>query len=172
MLLSLRLKRGAVLTDKTGETRFILIAGHYKEEKTMKNSWEQELGNSFSHHASGIKVSRGVFTDLCAANDLLQQTRGDDLSLPAISTALRRWALQQDDVEKVAVGYIGTQYSIAVLLDNLQLERISSLYSELEHVWRKFGEYTPLLYPLGPAQRDSLLLNSADCYVVYPAYES
>ena len=169
MLLSLRLKRGAVLTDKTGEVRFVLIAGHYKEEKTMENSWEQGLGNFFSQHASRRRESRGVFTGLCAANDLNNQTRNDALSLPAISTALRRWALQQDDVEKVAVGYIGKQYTIAVLLHGLKLERISHLYSELQHIWQKFGEYTPVLYPLGPAQRHSLLLNSADCYIVYPA---
>lgn len=135
----------------------------------MESSSEEWLGNSLPPVGDGRKVSRGVFTGRCAPNDLLQQTQGDELSLPAISTALRRWALQQEDVEKVAIGYIGRQYSVAVLLDNLQLERISRLYSELEHVWQKFGEYTPLLYPLGPAQRDSLLLNSADCYVVYPA---
>jgi len=135
----------------------------------MKNSWEEELGDSLSPDANGRKVSRGVFTDLCEANDLFQQTRGDELSLPAISTALRRWASQQDDVEKVAVGYIGKQYTVAILLERLQLERVSLLYAELEHIWWKFDEHTPLLYPLGPAQRNSLMLNSADCYVVYPA---
>jgi hypothetical protein len=135
----------------------------------MKNSWEPDLGDSFSPDTDGEKMSRGVFTGLCVANDLNHQTRNDALSLPVISTALRRWALQQDDVEKVAFGYIGKQYIVAVLLHRLQLERIAYLYSELQHIWQKFGEYTPVLYPLGPAQRNSLMLNSADCYIVYPA---
>jgi hypothetical protein len=121
--------------------------------------------SSLSHRRD---VVREGFTGVCAPNDLLEQTRRDELSLPAISVVLRRWALQQEDVETVAVGYVGARYSIAILFTELQVERIASLYTELDHVFGKFGDCVPLLYPLGPTQRDSLLLNSADCYVVYP----
>jgi len=134
----------------------------------MEGSWQEEFGNSFSPVDDGRNVPRGVFTGLCEAHSLQQQMHHDVLSLPAISTALRRWALQQEDVEKVAIGYIGAAYSVAILLSKLELERISRLYVELEHVRSKFGEFAPLLYPLGPAQRDSFLLNSADCRIVYP----
>jgi hypothetical protein len=114
--------------------------------------------------AADSRTSAGVR----APNCLLEQTRRDALSLPAISVALRRWALQQQDVKQIAVGYGGTQYSVAILLTELQFERFSTLYTELDHVLGKFGESIVLLYPLGPTQQESLLLNSADCYTVYP----
>jgi len=135
----------------------------------MYGSSENWLGDSLSSSPDRRGADRGALRGVCAPNDLLEQTRRDELSLPAISVVLRRWALQQEDVEKVAVGYVGARYSIAILFRELQFERIASLYTELDHVFGRFGEYVPLLYPLGPTQRDSLLLNSADCYVVYPA---
>jgi hypothetical protein len=135
----------------------------------MYGSLENSCGDSFSLTPERRNVARGVFTGFSAPTDLLEQTRQDGLSLPAIAVALRRWALQQEDVEKISVGYGGKRYSIAVLFAELQIGRISSLYGELGHVLSKFGECTSLLYPLGPAQQDSLLLNSADCYVVYAA---
>jgi hypothetical protein len=135
----------------------------------MYGSSENFFGRSSSASPERKDAGRGVFTELPAPVDLLDQTRHDGLSLPAIAVALRRWALQQKDVERVAVGYVGAHYSIAVLFTGLRLERISNLYAELNGTLSKFGECTFLLYPLGPAQRNSLLLNSADCYVVYPA---
>lgn len=135
----------------------------------MEISWEHGFDNSSSPIDNGRKVPRGVFTGLCKAHDLQQQMHQDALSLPAISVGLRRWALQQEDVEKVAIGYIGANYSIAILFDKLEPERMSHLYIELEHIWSKFGEFTPLLYPLGPTQRESILLNSVGCRIVYPA---
>lgn len=137
----------------------------------MYGSLENSRGDLFSPTPEGADVGRGAFTELSTPTDLLEQTRHDGLSLPAIAVALRRWALQQEDVKKVAIGHVGAQYSVAILFSDLQLERISGLYTETEltRALSKFGEYTSLLYPLGPAQEDSLLLNSADFYVVYPA---
>jgi hypothetical protein len=135
----------------------------------MYDSSENSFGDFYSPAPDTRDVDRGVFADAYAPTNLLEQTRRDMLSLPAISVALRRWALQQEDVEKVAVGYIGAQYSVAILFTEPQPGRISSLYTELDHILGKFGESTVLVYPLGPTQQDSLLLNSVDCYVVYPA---
>jgi len=135
----------------------------------MYDSFENRYEDFFSRSPDTSGVDGGVFTELSAPTDLLDQTRQDGLSLPAIAVALRRWALQQEDVEKVAVSHAGEQYSVAILFTELQSERVSSLYAELNYVLNKFGEYTALLYPLGPTQRDSLLLKSADCHVVYPS---
>lgn len=129
---------------------------------------ENWFGDSFSSWLDRRNAGRGVSTDVSAPNDLLDQARRDMLSLPAIAVALRRWALQEEDVEKVAVGHVGGQYSVAILFAELQIERISSLYTELDRILSKFGECTALLYPLGPTQQDSLLLSPGDCYVVYP----
>jgi len=135
----------------------------------MYDSLDNSFDDSFSPTPDTRDMGRGVSADSYAPADLLEQTRRDGLSLPAISVALRRWAMRQEDVKKVAVGYVGAQYSIAILLSEFQAGRISSLYMELDHILSKFGESTVLLYPLGPTQQDSLMLNSVDCHPVYPA---
>jgi hypothetical protein len=135
----------------------------------MYRSSDNSFDNSFSPTPNAEDAGRGAPASCYAPPDLLEQTYRDGLSLPAISVALRRWALQQEDVAKVAVGYIGAQYSVAILFSEFQVGRISGLYTELDHILSKFGKSTVLLYPLGPMQRDSLMLNSIDCYVLYPA---
>jgi hypothetical protein len=140
-----------------------------QRKKAMYDSSDNPLGDFFASTPDARDAGRGVFDDSYAPTGLLEQTRCDGLSLPAISVALRRWALQQEDVDKVAVGLVGTQYSIAVLFTRLQPERVFGLYPELAHILSRFGGCIVLLYPLGPTQQDSQLLNGPDCYAVYPA---
>ena len=145
----------------------MLSCSSVQRTEAMYDSPDNTCGDSFFSRRDRGDVGRGVFTGLCAPIDLLEQTRRDELSLPAISVGLRRWALQQEDVHKIAVGYVGGQYSVAILFTELQLERISGLHEQLRNLWPKFRDCTAVLYAFGPAQRDSLLLNSADCHVVY-----
>ncbi len=100
--------------------------------------------------------------------DVRKKMKEEGLPGPLIAVGLRRWALTQSDVQKVVLGYIGDRYSIAVLFEKPDMERFRRMYEDLEGVVSNFGDVFAVLYPLGPNQSNSLLLNTCGDYVIYP----
>ena len=99
--------------------------------------------------------------------DLSEQMKRDGLSLPAVSTNLRRWALAQPDVEKLALSYANGRYALAVLVAGLSFERMLSLQIDLAFVRSRFESHSVIIYPLSEKHACSPMLTACDCRVVF-----
>ena len=64
-------------------------------------------------------------------SNVSRQLAADDLSRPRISTIMRRWALQHEDVRKVVLYHTGVRYSVAVLIEEPTVERIREFNRDL-----------------------------------------
>lgn len=99
--------------------------------------------------------------------DVRDQMREDRISLPQVSTYLRRWAHSKINVQRIVLRYSGNAYSLAVLLDPLSLEGIRDTREHLMHVRDLCGGKSVFVVPLGPEQSNSTLLTSVGGYKIY-----
>ena len=97
--------------------------------------------------------------------DLRAQAKRDKLSLPVIRTRLRGWIRQEPDVDQVAVTYRAGHYTVAILANPLTRKIMTCLQASFENVLDAFRDCDPLVYVLGPKQRDAAMLYSPHCSV-------
>lgn len=120
--------------------------------------------NPFDDASDDLK---NLFRTCRAPKKVTDQMQEDGILWPRVSVILRKWALHEPDVQRVTLGYIGKNYSIAVLLDSFSNRGIERVMEQVNNVSRLFNNSLVIAYPLGPGQSDSLLLNSAECHDVY-----
>lgn len=109
--------------------------------------------------------SRSPFSGLSEPHSVLDQMWMDDISLPPIAEFIRDWQSRTPDVRRVTIGY-ALGYYIAFLADALEMENIQRHFRELYSARELFRGYPLTLYPLGPNQSGSVLLNSIEVYDV------
>jgi len=66
------------------------------------NNQEEPLENSLSHFSTSAPTT--LPTD---RQHVVDQMRKDKISVPQVSTYLRRWAIQEPDVQRVTLGNEG-----------------------------------------------------------------
>lgn len=98
--------------------------------------------------------------------DVRRQIEHDELPFVAIERALRRFVRTEPHVQCVAISHTGRDYSLAVLIDTLSMQLITELQLTLTRVLDCFRKNRPMVYLLGPDQRNSPLFTAIDCYVV------
>jgi hypothetical protein len=101
--------------------------------------------------------------------DLCEQAKRDRLSLPAIKTRIRGWMRDEPDVEKVGVTYGAGHYTVAILADPLNRTIMTCLQVSFEKVLDVFRRCDPLVWVVGPKQRDATMLYSPSCSIIRSA---
>ena len=81
----------------------------------------------------------------------------DGLSRPRVSTLLRRWALEHEDVRRVVLYHTGTRYCVSVLLMHATFDRIRETNRELVGLVRELipDSVMPEVYTVGEDHSDA-----------------
>lgn len=82
----------------------------------------------------------------------------DGIAAHQISAFLHEWLQEQLIVETVAIDFIGSHYTIAILATSLSRQIMMDLQMSIDQIRSCFRMPGPVITVLGPNQRDSLLL--------------
>lgn len=96
-----------------------------------------------------------------------QQMKADGISLPAVATPLRQWAMRRNDVLRVALSCTPKRYRIAILLEHSQLETVRKTTDELYGLKLDLLGHQVDFCILGKEHGDSLLFHRYGTYVVH-----
>ena len=132
---------------------------------TKSNSarvWLERDGEPVLYEVALNSPCSGLFLDHL---DLREQAKRDKLSLPAIKTRIRGWMRDEPDVEKVCVTYGAGYYTVAILTNPLTGTIMIRLQASLEKVLDVFRRCDPLVWVVGPEQRDATMLYSPSCSI-------
>ena len=149
------------------------MADKDKKEESLENSlaWSKPIKIFLPQDDGSTKVyvvrTHAPTTLPLVRQNIVDQMREDGISVPQVSTYLRRWAIQEQDVQRIVLGYSGDAYPIAVLLDPLSLEGMRNTHEHLMHVRDLFEGKRILICPLGLEQSNSTLFKSVGNYQVY-----
>ncbi|MBR9704905.1 hypothetical protein GOV12_05815 [Candidatus Pacearchaeota archaeon] len=110
-----------------------------------------------------------LFPPIEPVYDTQECMREHGISVPRVFTKLRRFGVDMDDVKRIVIGnFSGKNYSIAVLIEELTMEKIKGIASSLNELLDEFGGKKVLFYPLGQDRVESFLFNTKGFYTVYP----
>ena len=101
--------------------------------------------------------------------DIRGQMEADELSPLRVQAWLDQFLRREPLVERVAVAYAGGRYCVTVLASLLTKPLIVSLQAGVAGIRSLFGNLGPLVYILGPDDRDAELLNGTDLCAARPA---
>lgn len=122
---------------------------------------DDETLTQYSKHKT-----HSLFSGLSEPHSVLDQMWMDDISLPPITEFLREWKSRNPNVCRITLGYSRDQYFIAFSLGSLSIRSVREHIRKLNDARKLFKDFTFIVYPLGPQQSGSLLLNSIEVYDV------
>lgn len=133
-----------------------------KTKRGIARIWIEHDGEPILYEVALNSPCSDLFLDHV---DLREQAKRDKLSLPAIKTRIRGWMRGEPDVEKVAVTYGAGHYTVAILANPLTRTIMICLQVSFEKVLDVFRRCDPLVWVVGPEQRDAAMLYSPWCNV-------
>ena len=103
--------------------------------------------------------------------DTFQRMQRDGLAPEDLIQTIQSWAYAHaEEVDKVAISYSVRRYSLSVLLVALSESLVRKMYQETKEIAGLFGPHAPLVYVLGPNQRESLLFATPGSIEIQSSY--
>jgi len=91
--------------------------------------------------------------------DVNEKMKADGLSLATVSTRLRRWGNERDNVLKIVLGHTGKRYTIAVMMSHPNYEQLVEAYADLREIDKIFGDRLVDQYVLGEPHARALMFH-------------